>query len=223
MIDVLRVGREAQPVVVIDDFAPDPDALRTAALATPFGPAAHHYPGIRGDLPATHLADQLPKMAEAIAHILDGGATVIDASFSIVTSAPENLSVQQRLPHCDAFDRGRIALVHYLAQDNADGTAFFRHRSTGFEMVDRARSAIYLDQLDAELRHGGPPAPGYVTGDTTLFERVAVVEARYNRALIYPSWLLHSGAIGPDTDLSSDPATGRLTVTAFLSVGDEHG
>jgi hypothetical protein len=31
---------------------------------------------------------------------------------------------------------------------------------------------------------------------------------------------LHSGAIAPDAALSADPATGRLTITGFLSVGE---
>jgi hypothetical protein len=35
--------------------------------------------------------------------------------------------------------------------------------------------------------------------------------------VIYRSALLHSGAIAPDAVLDSNPATGRLTVTAFLS------
>ncbi|MDB5673227.1 MAG: hypothetical protein JWM65_209, partial [Sphingomonas bacterium] len=40
-----RIGNERQPVVVIDDFAADPDALRAAAIDAAFGPAIHHYPG----------------------------------------------------------------------------------------------------------------------------------------------------------------------------------
>ena len=65
-------------------------------------------------------------------------------------------------------------------------------------------------------RARGPPPAAYIAGDTPLFERFEHVEARYNRALVYRSMLLHSGAIGPDASLSADPSTGRLTVTAFL-------
>ena len=114
------------------------------------------------------------------------------------------------------MEAGRIALVHYLGEEDGDGTAFFRHRATGFETIDRDRSALYFPQLDAELRIGGMPAQAYVHEDTRLFERIAGVEARFNRAAIYPSALLHSGAIRPDARLDADPATGRLTVTAFL-------
>lgn len=221
MIAVHRLGRERQPLVVIDDFAADPDALRAAAIAARFGPAANHYPGIRAALPDDYLAAQLAVLAPLLAETFGrpGAIEVIDASFSIVTTAPADLSIRQRLPHCDAFAANRIALVHYLAPGDRDGTGFYRHRSTGFETLDEARAPIFFDQLDAEIRYGGVPPAAYVVGATPLFEPLMQVEARYNRALLYPGYLLHSGTIAADAPLSADPARGRLTVTAFLSVG----
>jgi hypothetical protein len=218
---VHHVGREAQPVVVIDGFAPDPDALRAAALEAPFGPALQYYPGVRAALPDSYIPAQRTVLAQVLGPMLgrSGAVELVDASFSIVTTPPEALDIRQRIPHCDAFGAERIALVHYLAPDGGDGTAFFRHRSTGFETIDAERAPIFFGQLDAEFRYGGLPPARYVTGDTNLFEQTLAVEARYNRALVYPSYLLHSGAIAPDAVLSSDPALGRLTVTAFLSVG----
>ena len=218
-ITVHRIGREQQPLIVIDNFAPDPDALRAAARAAEFGPALHHYPGIRAPLPADYMPTQQPVIARVLADVFDqpGPIALIDASFSMVTTDPAALSVHQRLPHCDAFAVERIALIHYLSPEG-DGTAFFRHRSTGFETVDQSRAPIYLDQLGAELRYGGEPPLAYVAGDTPLFDRTLLAEARFNRALLYRSYLLHSGAIGPDAQLSPNPAKGRLTVTAFLSV-----
>lgn len=220
-VSIEHIGREREPVVVLDDFAADPDALRTVAATRDFGPASHHYPGVRAALPDDYLANQLRYIVTVLAEAFGqaGPVEVIDASYSIVTTRPEDLAIGQRLPHCDAHARDRIALIHYLSLDT-DGTAFFRHRSTGFETVDERRAAVYADQLAAELRHGGPPPGAYITGDTPLFERTMVAEARYNRALLYRSCLLHSGAIAPDAALSADPATGRLTITGFLSVGE---
>ena len=142
---------------------------------------------------------------------------VIDASFSIVATPPAALSVKQRLPHVDAFGRTRIALIHYLSPDGGDGTAFYRHRATGYETVDEARAPAYFETLDRELRDGDAPA-GYIAGDTALFAQTERVDARYDRALLYRSCMLHSGAIAPDAVLSPDPAAGRLTVTAFLAL-----
>src|SRR3546814_17752798 len=72
------------------------------------------------------------------------------------------------------------------------GTAFFRHRATGFETVNEERRAAYAAALDAELATA-PPPPGYIAGDTDAFERIHAAEARYNRALLYRSWNLQIG------------------------------
>lgn len=220
-ISARGIGREGQPLITIDGFSPDPDALRAAALAADFECADQHYPGIRARLPDNYLRVQLPIMVRALREVFAryGKVDVIDASFSIVTTPPEALTVRQRLPHCDAFTPDRIALIHYLSPEGGDGTAFFRHRSTGFETISESRRPVYFDSLHRELREGGHPPAGYIADDTPLFERVALAEARYNRALLYPSFLLHSGAIAPGAVLSPEPAVGRLTVTAFLSAG----
>lgn len=219
-ISVERIGREGQPLVAVEDFSPYPDSLRAAAVAAAFGPAGHHYPGLRAPLPDSYMRDALPVVRSALAQAYDhsGGVDLVDASFSIVTTPQSALTIRQRLPHCDAFTAERVALIHYLSPDDGDGTAFYRHRSTGFETVDEVRAPIFFGQLDAELRHGGAPPAGYIAGDTRLFERTVAAPARYNRALLYRSFLLHSGAISPGASLSPDPRTGRLTITAFFTL-----
>lgn len=216
-VSIRSIGAEAQPLVTLDGFAPDPDGLRSAAIASRFGAAAHYYPGIRAPLPEDYWAVQRPIVAAALASAFGAqrGFAVIDSSFSIVTRSPAALTMKQRLPHCDAFVPERIAMIHYLSPENTDGTAFFRHRSTGFETIDEDRLPQYRERLDADLRHGPRPS-GYTASDTPLFERTAVAEGTFNRALLYRSYLLHSGAIAPDASLSADPANGRLTITAFL-------
>ena len=219
-LDVRLVGRERHAVVVIDGFADDPDAWRAAAATPPFGPARHAYPGVRADLPPDYWPRHGARVAAAVAAILGrpGGHRVIDGSFSIVTTPRDRLTVSQRLPHCDAHGADRIALVHFLTgAEEGGGTAFFRHRSTGFESVDDERAPIYRDQLDAELRHGGLPPADYLIGDDRLFACIAAVPARYNRAILYRSFALHSGTIPPTASLSADPLAGRLTITGFLA------
>jgi hypothetical protein len=220
-IAVETIGAEARPLVILDDFAPDPDALRRDAMAARFEPARNHYPGVRADLPDDYLATQLPVIAAAAGQAFGraGPVSVIDASFSIVSTPADALTIAQRLPHIDAFTPDRIALIHYLSPAGGDGTAFFRHRATGFETIDEERRELFFRHLDTELRHAGPPPAAYVAGDTPLFECTRTVPGRYNRALLYRSINLHSGAIAPDAILSPDPAEGRLTVTGFFSIG----
>ncbi len=214
-----RIGHERQPIAIVDHFHPDPYALRRFAMTARFGAAQRQYPGIRADLPPDYFPavrdGLLPVVQQVFGH--SGGIALLDASFSIVTTPPDRLSVQQRLPHFDAVDPKRIALVHYLEQGTSNGTGFYRHRATGFEAIDDARMPRYLDTLHAEVRHDTPP-PAYIHGSTPQFERIAAVDGAYNRAVLYRSALLHSGSIAPDAVLSADPASGRLTVTAFLAL-----
>lgn len=221
-IAISSIGQAGGPLVVIDNFFRDPDALLSAARAAVFVPGRNLYPGVRAPLPEDYWsADRLALVAGAIerSFALNGPIDIIDSSFSIVTTPPDALSVAQRLPHCDAFAPNHIALVHYLSRDGTDGTAFYRHRSTGFEAMAERHRQIYFSQVEFELRQLGPPPAAYVAGDTPLFEQIQRVESRFNRAVLYKGQQLHSGVIRPDAPLSSDPDQGRLTVTAFLTIG----
>ncbi len=212
-----RIGVERQPIAIVDHFHPDPDGLRDFASTAHFEPSRRQYPGVRADLPDTYFHAIRPALTSVLTHVFGhrGGVSLLDASFSMVTKPPERLTVEQRLPHFDAIDPARIALVHYLGAENSGGTAFYRHRATGYETVDAARAPAYLAAVQAEVREE-PPAPAYIDGSTGRFEQVSAVDARFNRAVIYRSALLHSGAIPAGATLSDDPARGRLTVTAFL-------
>jgi hypothetical protein len=217
-ITARRIGREGEPVVLVEDFAPDPGVLRRAALDGRFEPAGEHYPGVRAALPSGYFDGVRDTLALVFSEAFGatGGARVIDARFSIVTAMPDTLTPAQRLPHVDAIEPGRVAMVQYLGADDLGGTAFYRHRSTGFETIDAARAPGYFAVLSGETaRH---PPQGYIAGDTPLFERIESVPARFNRAIFYRSRLLHSGQIAPIATLSADPAKGRLTVTAFFEL-----
>ena len=217
-ISARQIGTQAQPLAIVDNFHPDPDALRAFAAAQAFEPGRNHYPGLRAALPPDYLAEVGPALAAVLSGVFyhNAAAALIDASYAMVTTPADRLTLAQRLPHVDAVDPGRIALVHYLSPESRDGTAFYRHRATGTETLDAARAADYYARLNAELAQGAPPAPSYIAGSTPQFEQIAQVEARYNRAVIYRSASLHSGVIASDAVLSDDPLLGRLTITAFL-------
>ena len=217
-ISAHRIGIQRQPLAIVDGFHPDPDALRAYAAAHPFEAGRNHYPGLRGPLPSSYLAAIRPTLTAALSGVFyhNAGFTLLDASYAMVTTPADRLTLAQRLPHVDAVDPGRIALVHYLNPECRDGTAFYRHRATGIETIDAKQTPDYHARLNAELARDGPPEPSYIAGSTPLFEQIAQVEAQYNRAVIYRSASLHSGVIPPDTMLSEDPLLGRLTITAFL-------
>jgi hypothetical protein len=218
-ISVERHGAEAQPVVVIDHFA-DAERFRDDAAFLSFAPMGPHYPGLRAVVAPAMLRDLLARLAPVVAEVFGGGdLEVVDAFYSIVTTPPAALTPIQRLPHFDEVSPTRLALLHYLSPDESSGTAFYRHRSTGFESIDAVRLASYRAALDEDLRKYGIPDPRYIAGDTPVFEQVASYSGRFNRAILYRSNTLHCAQLPDDMTFDADPGTGRLTVNTFLNVG----
>ncbi len=219
-VTVHRIGDEGEPVAVIENFAADPVALRSAATMQCFEKRnSGHYPGLKAPVPPTYLPEQrnvLARVFDEVFGIADK-VSVLDICFAMVTSPTDDLSIQQRIPHVDALEPGRLALIHYLVPGGCDGTAFFRHRSTGFETVDQMRSADYFTYLNVDLRTYGELPQIYPNESTPIFEQTRHFDGLYNRALVYRGRMLHSGAIGPESALSADTSTGRLTITGFFA------
>lgn len=217
-ISIERIGHEGVPVVVFDDFVPRPDLLIDDAAMLGFVPMGLHYPGVRAVVPPALVRRFVDPLAPLIEEVFGMRAcTVVDALYSLVTTPPGTLSPIQRLPHFDGVEPERLALLHFLTEAPASGTAFYRHRITGFETVTAARLPDYEWTLAEEVRRDGVPEATYIKGDTALFEEIAVFEGRYNRALLYPSNALHCARISDDMEFSADVATGRLTVNTFLT------
>ncbi|VVS96449.1 conserved hypothetical protein [Sphingomonas sp. EC-HK361] len=218
-VTVRLVGAEREPVAIIENFARDPDGLRRFAAQQRYEPAGRHYPGIKATLPDSYMPAQATLIGRIAREVFGAGPSldVLEARFSIVTASPDTLSLSQRLPHVDALEPGRLALIHYLVPDGTDGTAFYRQRSSGYETVDAARSETYFAALNEAIAARGPPPMAYIAGDTPLFDQTACIPGAYNRALLYRSRMLHSGAIPPHAPLPADPQTGRLTITGFFA------
>ena len=221
-VRLYQVGRERQPVVVVDGLLRDPQALveliAETADFTATEAAGNFYPGIRAPAPAGYVkalsAALGPLVAQAFPDV--AGRTAKSSScLSLLTFRPEELNLAQRIPHFDAVNGGQIAVLHYLCDGAHGGTAFYRHRSTGFETITPERMQTYVGVLSSELDRT-PPPQAYVKGDTPLFEQIGAVEARFDRAVIYRSRLLHSGDITASCNLSPDPRQGRLTANSFL-------
>lgn len=220
-IEIVRQGREEQPVIVVDDMLSQPDLWRQVAARAVFGPIRPFHPGVSAVVPArlsNQLRDELaPLVGETFG--LDPVPPASSCFLSLVTTSPEALTWIQRLPHIDGLEPERIAILVYLAGTDKGGTAFFRQRATGFETVGPERRPAFEAALDAGLAEHGEPPAGYVNGDTELYERIAVYEARPNRGLIYRGHSLHSAAIAPGAELPEDGTKGRLTINALLSQG----
>jgi hypothetical protein len=223
MIDTTRAilhhqGRERRPLIAIDDFWPDPDALREDAASLRMTAIGPHYPGVRAEVPP-RLAETMrrriaPLLAEHFG--LDPAPAVSEAYYSLVTTAPADLAPIQRLPHFDGVESRRIAVLLFLGHGEQGGTAFYRQRATGFESVDAARLDRFRTELERDVQTHGVPDAEYIAGDTPLYECIAVQPARFNRALVYAGNTLHCAYLPPEVVLNADPLAGRLTLNLFL-------
>ncbi len=214
-----RIGREGQPVVVVENFSAHPERLIAEAEALPFRTMGEYYPGVRAPVTPVYFEGLVEVIAPVMREVFGASdrAGFTRALYSIATTPPAELRLAQRIPHIDGVEGGMIAILHYLSHERYGGTAFYRHRSTGFETVDAARHRAYLDALHADFAAHGEPVPAYIEGDTPIFEQVARYDAVFNRALIYRSSLLHTALLPNDASLPADVRTGRLTVASFLS------
>ena len=219
-VQKLTIGREKAPLLVIDNLVSDAESLVDLAATKIFGGVATYYPGIRAKVPLTYQHFVLERFGPLFSEYfgLAGAKLRFTAChFSIVTTPPEKLEYLQRIPHTDSFLGSQLAFMHYLFKADLGGTAFYRHRKTGFEVIDEARSAEYLRCLEEEKNGPHTPPPGYINGDTPLYEEVGRQQGVFNRMLAYRRTSLHSGCIAPGFLPDPNPRSGRLSVNGFLA------
>jgi hypothetical protein len=220
----LRIGDEATPLLIIDDLVTDLDCIiKAAGQGSDFQTdPANFYPGIRKPAPQLYqqaLQTALLPLLQAVFSPQASRLHSLQSAFSLSTTPASQLRPIQMLPHIDATTPNQLAMVHYLCGPEHGGTSFYRHRETGFARISAERLAGYSTKLKAEAQAAQLHLqPGYIDGDTPLFQRIYQVEAKPNRAIIYPGNLLHSGDIREGLDLSADPRHGRLTISSFLQL-----
>ena len=82
----------------------------------------------------------------------------------------------------------------------------------------RLRNDNHLVISEMMKKVGGSPEEhsGYLTGDTSLFKRELLVEAKLNRLILYPSNLLHCAVLSSPRSLINNVSEGRLSVASFF-------
>ena len=215
----LAIGREGEPLLVIDNLIADADALVDLAAGKHYSDVATYYPGVRAKAPLTYqqfILDKFRGLIGGFFGLQPASLRFTACHFSLVTTPPDKLAYLQRIPHTDSMLRTELAMVHYLFKRDLGGTAFYRHRKTGFEYVDVLRRATYLDCVEQEKNGPDSPGSGYINGSTALYEQISAQEGVFNRVLIYRRSSLHSGSIRPDFVPEFDPRKGRFSVNGFL-------
>ena len=221
-IDVRPMGRERQPLIIIDNALSAPDDMVAVAGTMPFIRPPHTlYPGLNAPVPPVYsqsLAKVLRPLLDQVFGIPAHIQLTASSFFALATQSPSDLQPVQKVPHHDSCDPFMIAMVHYLCQDKPDvpqgGTAFFRHKTTGYEYVSDERFKPYEDAMRAELATG--ELPHHAGRDTPNYELIDSADLVYNRLVIYRSISLHS-ALLVGSSLSPDPHKGRLTLNTLIA------
>lgn len=218
-----HIGNEREPILIVEGVLAEPQRLiEYAAREVHFSPAwrpSGGYPGVRAPAPLNYVErlvralDPLVRRAFGLERVKLARA---ECNLSMVTVPPTQLMPNQRVPHIDTVDPLQFAFLHYLCGPEHGGTAFYRHRATGFETLTADRQSLY-DRVRGEELGSGLPAADYIRGDTDHFVQTAAFESRFDRVLIYRSRILHSGQIRPAASLTGDPRQGRLTGNIFVN------
>lgn len=207
-------------MLVIDNLVANADELVELAAGKYFGDVVSYYPGVRAKAPLSYqqfVLEQLRGVFTDYFGLQGHTLRFTMCHFSLVTTAPEKLEHLQRIPHIDSLLSSELAFIHYLFKRNHGGTAFYRHRKTGFEVIDRARRAEYMACVEEEKNGPNKPQIQFIDGDTELYERVGSQEGVFNRMLVYRRNSLHSGSIGREFIPDPNPRTGRLSINGFVA------
>lgn len=214
------IGREQAPLLIIDNLVSDADSLVELAASKVFTDVASYYPGVRAKAPLSYQQFVLTRLRELFGETFGLRPSTLRFTacyFSLVTTPPEQLTHLQRIPHIDSVFGSELACVHYLFKQELGGTAFYRHRRTGFEIITAERKMEYFEAVEAEKAGPDNPASQYIGGTTPLYEQLRSETGVFNRMLVYRRNSLHSGSIARQAALDTNPRTGRLSVNGFLA------
>jgi hypothetical protein len=192
-------------VLLIDNVFAHPEQIRRSALKLNFEPPTTPYPGRTAavgeanaslqhflrwalDIVNRHWLPQIPRDRGI------GALARVHSDFAIVDLHPDQLTDRQRIPHVDPVP---VFGLVYLNREDRGGTLFFRR--TGAE-----RPAM--------------PSPGYVSRSRDGFELCGRIESVFNRLVVYPGFVLHSGEIAGDW-IRSDERFSNPRLTQRLIFG----
>ncbi|ESQ77456.1 DUF6445 family protein [Asticcacaulis sp. AC402] len=218
-IEIWKFGHDNEPVFIADNVLADPDALLASARMDSFGapPQKSWYPGLVAPVPDLYRKIVLDVLRRPMAQVFGMHPDYNAGSygfFGLTTQGPDDMSPNQVAPHTDTHRLHSFATVHYLSHGDFGGTAFYRHKSTGFELITPSRSAKFAHFRRQELaERAGKP----LSEIRDLYEEIAYVEPRFNRLILYRAGQLHCAKMGEGIQLSKDPAAGRLTANLFFN------
>ncbi len=221
-ISVVPVG-PGRVCVVIDNVLADPQAMVEWVATQAFSkPRGYPYPGIVFDAPEPLTRQVSDCFAQYGRSRLGGRRTEgVGMRFSLVTVPPPELAPVQWQCHRDrlAVNPAQTlfaASVLYLFRDPAlGGTSFYQPKLPPAATDRMVKDSDQLGAAEFGARYG--LSAGYMHGSNAYFERVASVDAAWNRMICYDGGQFHSADINTAHALDANPRSGRLTLNGFFT------
>jgi len=224
-IEVLELG-DGACVHVVDEALLEPRRFVEFAAdhwAHSRETAHNAFPGPELPMPDGFTARLEAWFNEHLRRALGGRRTLRTHSrFAMATWPPSRLQPRQWLCHRDrdaAHPGERVAAsVLYLFDDpSLGGTAFYRPRRDALSIARVVHDSSTMT-VEAFRRQHPEIAAGYLIDSNDWFERLGVVEPRFNRLIAYDGDVFHTSHVTAEARLSDDPRQGRLTINGFFTL-----
>ncbi len=221
---ISKIPLGAGSVLVVDDVLARPEDWVQFAVANrhAFKAAGYNaFPGLELGLPSALTGHFLDFLRAPIREAFQVRRVVrAHSKLAMVTTPEALLKPLQTIPHVDNLSAGEdhsvIAAVLYLFRESRlGGTNFYRPCIQAPALAKLVNDAESMPAEDFHRRHGVPVR--YPGDSDARFERSLSVTSAWNRLIVYPGNVHHSGAIARPELLHDDPLQGRLTVNLFIT------
>jgi len=197
-----------EPRIIVDNFLPNPEEYRKHALSQNF----YNIKGPDGELYKRISVQPSDEFQPLLSKVLEVPVAV---GYSLL-----RLNYEAEIPnfavHSDnSYDE--YAGILYLntpeqCKQHKSGTAFFRHKSTGFASFPTP------EEIEASGQDAAHVYENFALSWNNLdnWEVIEEVEMKFNRLLLYSTKRFH--ARWPLTAFGNTPETGRLIQVFFFSI-----
>jgi hypothetical protein len=183
-------------LLVIDNFAPDPEAIRERVVASEFGtvtgPDGMEYTGIslQGNL------GLLPLLSAAVGFEVDPVMSFC------------RLNLDKELPntavHADTICAEYASILYLNTDDQCHGgTGFWRHKPTGLYAMPDTMPPDEEQEMVKQWQ------------EQSFWQLAGFVGMRFNRLIVYPTKMFHSRY--PLEAFGNNPQNGRLIWLCFFN------
>lgn len=192
-------------IIVIDNFLKNPEDLRNLGLSLPYEKTPGHANGNPGWVGITNL--KLPQISKTAYYLIDNYYVIphndkIHYQFNVFEGGMPCLNTNF-YPHVDP---ALYAVQIYLndPEDCKGGTRFYKHLPTGLDInvayMDEdfkktQEFSKFLDYYTEQSKNKYNTILDSRQIDSSVWENTFEVEMKYNRLVIYPSYLFHGAYI----------------------------